>query len=70
MGPFDGSLSYGPDLAIPEPILLQYFYLGLSEKSTQFLDITSGGAFLHLSDSEGKAILDTILEKLSLHRCP
>jgi len=36
--------------------------LGLSEKSTQFLDITSGGAFLHLSISEGRAILETILE--------
>ena len=54
--------SSGLDLAIPEPILLQHFYLGLSEKSTQFLDIASGGAFLHLPISEGRAILDTILE--------
>ena len=54
--------SSGPDLSIPSPILLQHFYLGLSEESTQFLDIASGGAFLHLSDSEGRAILDTILE--------
>ena len=51
-----------PDLGIPSPILLQHFYLGLSEESTQFLDIASGGAFLHLSDSEGRAILDTILK--------
>jgi hypothetical protein len=54
--------SFGPDLGIPSPILLQHFYLGLSEESTQFLDITLGGAFIHLSDSEGRAILDTILE--------
>jgi hypothetical protein len=54
--------SSGPDLAIPEPILLQHFYLGLSEKSTQFLDIASGGAFLHLPISEGRAILETILK--------
>jgi hypothetical protein len=54
--------SSGPNLGIPSPILLQHFYLGLSEEFTQFLDITSGGAFLHLSDSEGRAILDTILE--------
>ena len=54
--------SSGPDLGIPNPILLQHFYLGLSEESTQFLDIALGGAFLHLSDSEGRAILDTILE--------
>ena len=50
------------DLGIPSPILLQHFYLGLSEESTQFLDIASGGAFLHLSNSEGRAIHDTILE--------
>ena len=37
--------SSGPDLAIPEPILLQHFYLGLSEKSAQFLNIAWGGAF-------------------------
>ena len=54
--------SSGPDLAIPEPILLQHFYLGLSEKSAQFLDIASGGGFLHLPISEGRAILETILE--------
>jgi hypothetical protein len=39
--------SSGPDLGIPSPILLQHFYLGLSEESTQFLDIASGGAFCH-----------------------
>ena len=54
--------SSSPDLGIPSPILLQHFCLGLSEESTQFLDIASGGAFLHLSNSEGRAILDTILE--------
>ena len=54
--------SSGPDLGMPSPILLQHFYLGLSEESTQFLDIASRGAILHLSDSEGRAILDTILE--------
>ena len=54
--------SSSPDLGIPSPILLQHFYLGLSEESTQFLDITLGGAFLHLSDGEGRVILDTILE--------
>jgi hypothetical protein len=54
--------SFGLDLGIPSPILLQHFYLGLSEESTQFLDIASRGAFLHLSNSEGRAILDTILK--------
>ena len=41
---------------------MQHFYLGLSEKSAQFLDIALGGAFLHLPINEGRAILDTILE--------
>ena len=54
--------SSGPNLAIPESILLQHFYLGLSEKFAQFLNIASGGAFLHLPISEGRAILETILE--------
>jgi hypothetical protein len=43
-------------------MLLQHFYLGLSKESTQFLDMASRGAFLHLSSSEGSAILDRILE--------
>ena len=54
--------SSGPNLAIPESILLQHFYLGLSEKFAQFLNIASGGAFLHLPISEGRGILETILE--------
>ena len=41
---------------------MQHFYLGLSEKSTQFLDIALGEAFLHLSIIERRAILDTIFE--------
>jgi hypothetical protein len=54
--------SSGPDLGIPSHILLQHFYLGLHEESIQFLNIASGGAFLYLSNSEGRSILDTILE--------
>ena len=54
--------SSGPDLSIPNPMLLQHFYLGLSEKSTHFIDIALGGAFLYLSISEVRDILDMILE--------
>jgi hypothetical protein len=39
-------------------MLLQHFYMGLSGETTQFLDIASGGAFLHCSASEGRKILD------------
>lgn len=53
--------SSGPDLAIPNPMILQHFYMGLSKESAQFLNIASGGAFLHLPISKGRAILDTIL---------
>ena len=41
---------------------MQYFYLGLSQTSAQFLDLASKGAFLHLPISEGKDVLMTILE--------
>jgi len=41
---------------------MQYFYLGLRQTSTQFLDLASRGAFLHLPTSEGKDVLVTILE--------
>jgi len=54
--------SSAPDLAIPGPMPLKHFYQGLSEKSTHFLDIASVGVFLHLSVSEGRAILDRILQ--------
>src|SRR5919205_753990 len=54
--------SSGPDLAITEPTLMQYFYLGLRKASAQFLDLASKGAFLHLPISEGKDVLATILE--------
>ena len=51
-----------PNLALPDPMILQHFYVALSKDSTQFLDITSGGAFLHLSTSKGRTILNKILE--------
>src|ERR671935_1185020 len=54
--------SSGPDLAITEPTLMQHFYLSLRQASTQFLDLASKEAFLHLPISEGKDVLATILE--------
>jgi hypothetical protein len=38
------------------------FYVGLSGESTQLLDTSSRGSFLHLSASEGREILTKILE--------
>jgi len=54
--------SLGLDLAITEPTLMQHFYLGLRQSSTQFMDLASKGAFLHLPISEGWVVLATILD--------
>jgi hypothetical protein len=50
------------DLAILDPILLQHFYMGLSKDSRESLDLASRGAFLHLSTSEARAMLNRISE--------
>jgi hypothetical protein len=41
-------------------MLLQHFYMGLSKDFAQYLDIASRGAFLCLSVSEARTILDKI----------
>ena len=41
-------------------MLLQHFYMGLSKDSTQTLDLASRGAFLHLSASEARSMLNRI----------
>jgi len=61
-------LSVGPDLDIPEVMLLQYFSQGLNPESIKFLDASSGGSFAHLTPSEGRKILDLILEHTSYTR--
>ena len=57
-------ITTGLDLAISDPLLLQHFYMGLSKDSTQSLDAASRGAFLHLSASEARSMLDKLVEKL------
>ena len=47
---------------MPDHVLLQHFHYGLSKEVALFLDISSGGSFSHKTISEGKAILDKILE--------
>ena len=59
---FNDLVTTSPNLAIQDPILLQYFYMGLSKEIAHFLDITSGGSFLHVSAILGRSILDKILE--------
>jgi hypothetical protein len=50
------------DLSIPNHVLLQHFWLGLSKKSVLQLDITARGSFTHKTTDEGEALLDRILE--------
>jgi hypothetical protein len=59
---FNALINSGPDLALQDPILLQYFYMGLNRKTLKFLNLASGGLFLHVSAKKGRSILDKILE--------
>jgi hypothetical protein len=59
---FNGLVNSSPNLAIQDHMLLQHFYMGLSGETAQFLDLASGGAFLHCFASEGRNILRKILE--------
>ena len=59
---FSNLIASGPDLSMPEHVLLQHFHYGLSKEAALFLDTSSGGSFSHKTVSEGKAILDKILE--------
>ena len=55
---FNELIITGPDLAIQDPVLLQHFYMGLSKDSMESLGVASRGAFLHLSTSEARSMLD------------
>ncbi|WVZ58302.1 hypothetical protein U9M48_008585 [Paspalum notatum var. saurae] len=62
---FNRLASSGPDLCISEAWLLQHFVRGLTPRADLCLDLASGGSFYHLTPSEGRKILDKILEKAS-----
>jgi hypothetical protein len=61
---FNTLLKIGPDLAIPNPILLQHFYMGLNRKTLKLLSTALGGSFLHVSTDKGRSILTKILEDI------
>ncbi len=50
----------GPELSIPDAMFMQHFVHGLGTKSAEYLDLTSGGVFVHCTVEEGKLILDRI----------
>ena len=54
---FTDLINTGPNLSLPEHILLNHFHLGLSKEAAVYLDVSSGGSFKHMTISEGKAIL-------------
>ena len=58
---FDSFVNSGPNLALPEPMLLQYFFLGLNDKNQEYLNLASGGAFMHITVDHAKTILTNIL---------
>ena len=47
----------GPDLSIPDHVMLQHFWLGLNNNTAQQLDITAGGSFAYKTTSEGVKLL-------------
>ena len=59
---FNAPINTGPDLTIQDPILLQYFYMGLDRKTSKHLDTALGGSFLHVSANTGRSIITKILE--------
>ena len=63
MGSFNDLIITSPNLAIQDPVLLQHFYIDLSKDSMESLDAASRGAFLHLSASEARSMLDKISGK-------
>jgi hypothetical protein len=46
-------------------MLLQYFFIGLNRKTRKYLNLTSGGAFMHITAERAKTILMNILNDLS-----
>jgi hypothetical protein len=48
----------GPKLFIPNVMFIQHFVHGLGTESAKYLDMTSGGIFVHCTVEEGKLILD------------
>jgi hypothetical protein len=51
----------GLELSIPDAMFMQHFVHGLGIEFAEYLDMTSGGAFVHCTVEQGKPILDRIL---------
>jgi hypothetical protein len=51
----------GPELSILDAMFLHHFVHRLGTEFTEYLDMTSGGVFVHCTVEEGRSILDIIL---------
>jgi hypothetical protein len=49
------------ELSIPDAIFMQHFVHGMGTESTEYLDMTSLGVFVHCTVEEGRLIWDRIL---------
>ena len=61
---FDSFVNFGSNLTLRELMLLQYFFLGLNDKNQEYLNLASGGAFMHITVNHAKTILTNILNDL------
>jgi hypothetical protein len=51
----------GPELSIPYAVFMQHFVHGLGIEFAAYLDMTSGGVFVHCTVEEEKSTLDRII---------
>jgi hypothetical protein len=60
---FSMSIHAGPDLFLPDSVLLHLFCSGLDIEATLYLDMTAGGSFAHKTMIKQRKILARILGK-------
>jgi hypothetical protein len=65
---FNTLLNSSPNLTILEPILLQHLFMGLTRKTIEYLNMASGGSFMHVFAEKGRSILKKILQNLPKER--
>jgi len=58
-------LASSPDLSLPEDVSLNIFCSSLGMKSALNLDVVAGGSFAQITPTEGREILDFLLENSS-----
>jgi hypothetical protein len=65
---FENILDSGPNLSLPESVLLQHFFTGLNKKTRKHLNTTVGGSFMHITAKQAKDILTKIVNDLPKER--